>query len=92
MKSFVRNAAVVVAIAGIAVGGMNGVASAATAGQQVTGTGWARTEGSAYAIALNGARTQCSDRNNVSLVSRNTWASGGDASNGYWAVVTLRCN
>ncbi|MCL8014916.1 hypothetical protein [Streptomyces sp. AS02] len=90
MKTFARKAAVVVAVAGIAAGGAAGVAAAA--GQQVTGTGWARTEGSAYAIALSGARNQCPHRDNVSLVSRSTWASGGDASNGYWAVVTLRCD
>lgn len=92
MKNFARKALVVAAIAGTTAFGAAGLASAATAGQQVTGTGWATTEGSAYTIARDGARNQCSNPNNVSLVSRSTWASGGDARNGYWAVVTVRCN
>ncbi|MFE1987107.1 hypothetical protein [Streptomyces mirabilis] len=92
MKTFTRKALVVVAIAGTSAFGISGVASAATAGQQVTGTGWSKQEGSAYTTALKGAQNQCPNPAKVSLVSQTTWPAGGDPNNGYWAIITLRCD
>lgn len=62
---------------------------AANVGDVVTDRANASREGVAYANALTEARNQCPNRNNVSLVSRDTWPE----SNGTWAAETrIRCN
>ncbi|WNM35758.1 hypothetical protein RKE30_38060 [Streptomyces sp. Li-HN-5-11] len=92
MKTFLARALAVATIAGAAAFGTSGIASAATVGEQPFGVAWRHLEGEAYAVALDSARNQCPNRNNVSLVTRSTWPAGGDPKNGYWAFVQVRCN
>ncbi|USX56295.1 hypothetical protein [Lentzea sp. HUAS12] len=81
-----RKAAVVAVMAAAA--STTASSPAFAVGEVVTGVGYASTEGAAYANALNAARNKCSDRNNVGLVSRETWVDPS----GWWARISLRCN
>jgi hypothetical protein len=89
MKALTKKALVVTAMAGSMAFGASGIAAAANVGDVVTGRANASQEGVAYANAQTEARNQCPDRNDVSLVSRNTWQE----SNGTWsAEIKIRCN